>query len=292
MTRSDPPSVSPAARFRTQNGEAYLTEHLQETEPGFWSGPRAEGLHYDSARSMHWREAEDGSGWHRHRAAVVVDVVTRFPPDGTLFDLGGGNGFVTRALVDADIPGVLVEPVEEAVRTAYARGLRPVVCSTVEAAGFPEGSLPAVGLFDVIEHIEDDGGFLGRLHGLLVPGGRLYLTVPKHPGLWSAHDDESGHQRRYTAAALRSMVEAAGFTVEHQTSFFSALLAPMALRRLVQRSPREDAATVTDPTGGGGAMAGVLDRLLARERRSLRRRTRRTGTSLLLVARRGRGAQP
>ncbi|HEY5887063.1 MAG TPA: hypothetical protein VIT24_05005, partial [Acidimicrobiales bacterium] len=105
----------------------------------------------------------------------------------------------------------------------------------------------------------------------------------------SAHDDESGHQRRYTNAGLRSVVEAAGFTVERQTSFFSALLGPMALRRLVRRSPREGdaAAEVTDPTGGDGALAAGLERLLAHERRSLRRRDRRTGTSILLVARRG-----
>lgn len=262
---------------------------LTEVEAGFFVGPQAEGLHYDSARSVHWREAEDGSGWHRHRAAVVADAVQALPPPGTLFDLGGGNGFVSRALVAEGIPAVLVEPVDEAVRTAYERGLRPVVCSTLEAAGFPSGSLPAVGLFDVLEHIDDDLGLLRLLHDLLVPGGRLYLTVPKHPGLWSAHDEESGHQRRYTTAGLRSVVEAAGFTVERQTSFFSALLGPMALRRVVQRSPREGhaAAEVTDPTGGGGALAGGLGRLLAHERRSLRRRDRHTGTSVLLVARRG-----
>ena len=262
---------------------------LTEVEPGFFVGPETEGLHYDSARSLHWREAEDDSGWHRHRAAVVADAVAALPPDGTVFDLGGGNGFVSRALVAEGIPAVLVEPVDEAVRTAYDRGLRPVVCSTVEAAGFPTGSLPAVGMFDVLEHIEDDGGLLRLLHDLLAPGGRLYLTVPKHPGLWSAHDEESGHQRRYTSARLRAVVEGAGFTVERQTSFFSALLAPMALRRVVQRSPRKGvaAAEVTDPTGGGGALAGGLDRLLAHERRSLRRRDRRTGTSILLVARRG-----
>ena len=261
---------------------------LTEVEPGFFVGPEAEGLHYDSARSLHWREAEDGSGWHRHRAAVVVDAVRARPPSGTLFDLGGGNGFVSRALVAEGIPAVLVEPVDEAVRTAYARGLRPVVCSTLEAAGFPSASLPAVGMFDVLEHIEDDGGLLHLLHDLLAPGGRLYLTVPKHPGLWSAHDEESGHQRRYTTSALRSVVEGAGFTVERQTSFFSALLAPMALRRLLHRSPRDGgaAAKVTDPTSGGGTLAGGLDRLLDHERRSLRRRDRRTGTSILLVARR------
>ena len=261
---------------------------LTEVEPGFYVGPAAEGLHYDSARSLHWREAEDGSGWHRHRAGVVTDVVAELPPAGTVFDLGGGNGFVTRALVAAGHPAVLVEPVAEAARTAYERGLRPVVNSTLEAAGFPPASLPAVGLFDVIEHLDDDAAFLALVRDALVPGGRLYVTVPKHPRLWSGHDVEAGHQRRYTAASLREVVVGAGFTVERETSFFSALLAPMAVRRLVQRSPRAEgaAADVTDPTGTGPLASG-LDRLLAHERRSLRRRSRRTGTSLLLVARRG-----
>ena len=112
--------------------------------------------------------------------------------------------------------------------------------------------------------------------------------MPKHPALWSAHDVESGHQRRYTTASLRQVVTDAGFTVERVTSLFTALLAahggcagwctePRGRARPPPRSPTRRAA---------GPLAGVLDRLLAHERRSLRRRTRRTGTSLLLVARR------
>ena len=113
--------------------------------------------------------------------------------------------------------------------------------------------------------------------------------MPKHPGLWSAHDEESGHQRRYTSAGLRAVVEGAGFTVERQTSFFSALLAPMALRRLVQRSPREGvaAAEVTDPTGGGGALAEAWTGCWPMNAGLCAAATRRTGTSILLVARRG-----
>jgi SAM-dependent methyltransferase len=256
---------------------------LTEVEPGFFQGPPAEDLHYDSARSLHWREAEDRSGWHRHRADVVVDVMADLPPGGTVYDLGGGNGFVSRALVDAGQPAVLVEPVEEAVRTAYDRGLRPVVNSTLEAAGFPEGSLPAVGMFDVLEHFDDDLAILRSVHTALAPGGRLYLTVPKHQGLWSAHDDEAGHQRRYSTDGLRQVVTEAGFTVERVTSLFSVLLVPMYVRHLVQRRPRQGdaAAQVTDPTSNP-----VLEWRFAAERRSLRRRDRRTGTSLLLVARR------
>ena len=38
----------------------------------------------------------------------------------------------------------------------------------------------AVGLFDVIEHIEDDEGAIRQIHKLLQQEGCLVLTVPAH----------------------------------------------------------------------------------------------------------------
>jgi SAM-dependent methyltransferase len=260
---------------------ASISRDLTEAEPGFWVGPPAEGVHYDASRSQHWREAEDASGWHRHRAGVVADAVAAHPPGGMVLDLGAGNGFVSRALREVGITAVPAEPVEEAARTAYERGLRPVVWSTLEGAGFAPGSLPAVGMFDVLEHLDDDVAALREVHRLLVPGGRLYLTVPQHPWLWSAHDAEAGHQRRYARKGLVEVVTGAGFEVEHQTSFFAVLVAPMLVRKVLPRR----AGTIADPTGGDGALAGLLDCALRRERARLRRRTQRLGTSLLVVAR-------
>jgi SAM-dependent methyltransferase len=215
---------------------------------------------------------------------VITDVVSRFPPDGALLDLGGGNGFMTRALDEAGFPAVLVEPVPEGARTAHERGLRPVVCSTIGAAGFPAGSLPAVAMFDVLEHLDDDVAHLRLVRDLLVPGGRLYLTVPKHPGLWSAHDEAAGHQRRYTTKSLLAVVRDGGFEVEHHTSFFAALVVPMAVRRVL---PGGGGASVADPTSGRGVVARSLRRVLSHERSALGRRSRHLGTSLLVVARRG-----
>ena len=40
----------------------------------------------------------------------------RFPPPGTVFDVGGGNGFVTLAIQNAGMDAVLVEPGPEGVR--------------------------------------------------------------------------------------------------------------------------------------------------------------------------------
>ncbi len=260
-----------------------ITHDLTEVEPGFWVGPPTDDLHYDASRSEHWKEAEEASGWHRHRAEVIVDAVTAYPPAGTILELGAGNGFVARALRDEGFDVVPAEPVEEAARAAYERGLRPVVCSTLEGAAFAPASLPAVGMFDVLEHVDDDLDLLRELHRLLVPRGRLYLTVPKHRWLWSRHDVQAGHRRRYSTKKLVRVVEGAGFEIEHQTSLFGALVPFMLMRASFLLVTSDD--TVRDPTAENSLLGRYFDKLLGRERERQAQRPRHLGTSLLVVAR-------
>ena len=55
-------------------------------------------------------QVEDHSFWFQHRNACILAVMSRLPPGGVLFAIGGGNGFVARALVAAGLPAVVVEP--------------------------------------------------------------------------------------------------------------------------------------------------------------------------------------
>jgi SAM-dependent methyltransferase len=88
-----------------------------------------------------------------------------------------------------------------------------------------------VGLFDVLEHIEDDLQALQGIKQALEPGGRLVLTVPAGPSLWSRYDEESGHQRRYRERDLRAVLTAARFQVEYLTHFMSVIYGPVWLSR-------------------------------------------------------------
>ena len=92
--------------------------------------------------------------------------------------LGGGNGFVAAALKQRGVPVVLVEPGADGVRHARTRGLRNVVHATLKEARFRDRSLPAIGFFDVLEHIDDEHAFLHEIRRCLSPCGRIYLVVP------------------------------------------------------------------------------------------------------------------
>ena len=232
---------------------------------------------------------EERSFWFAHRNEVLVAACRRLPPPGVLFDVGGGNGFVTLALRRAGLAAVVVEPGENGVATALARGLAPVVWATLEDAGFTAGSFPAAGLFDVLEHVEDDAGLLRSLSVLLQPEGRLYLTVPAHQSLWSAEDVHAGHFRRYDLGSLTAVLAGSGFTIEHATYFFAPLPVPIWLARSM--GGRRVAARVGDEKAtlrqhrAGGAAGAVLRLALRAELAVLRRGGRLpVGSSCLAVA--------
>ncbi len=91
----------------------------------------------------------------------------------------------------------------------------------------------AIGLFDCVEHIDDDKEALMQVREYLNPGGKIFLTVPAHNWLWSRMDEMYGHYRRYTRESLTDVLVAAGFKNPQVTYFFAPLLPLLLLRMLM-----------------------------------------------------------
>jgi SAM-dependent methyltransferase len=235
-------------------------------------------------------QIEDDSFWFAHRNACITAALARERFDGPLLDVGGGNGYVSQALERSQIDTVLLEPGAQGACNARRRGLRNVVCATLEDAEFEAGAFGAAGLFDVAEHVADDEALLREVHRILRPGGVLCMTVPAYRWLWSDEDELAGHHRRYTLRLLGAVLSRCAFDVRYQTYFFAPLTAPVALlRSLPHRLRRRSAATVEQ----GAARQHVpsplarraIDALLAPELRRIRAGRRVPfGTSCLVVA--------
>lgn len=269
-----------------------IASNLESGPDGLWHPRSRSRFDYPDEGNAFCFQVEDHSFWFRHRNACILEAVRRFPPSGPVFDIGGGNGFVARALVQAGYPAVVVEPGEAGARNAQARGLAPVVCATLDDAGFAPGSLPAAGLFDVLEHMADDRAVLQQLAHLLPSGGRLYLTVPAYQWLWSSDDDLSGHHRRYSGRSLRRVVEGAGFAVEYATQIFWPLPLPVLVMRALPsrlglRATADPAAIREELQPRENLLTRALGAVLDLEARWLRSGGRLPfGGSCLLVARR------
>lgn len=169
---------------------AKFATNLIRNDDGLWVARDQSEVSYPDDGNETRLAVEDSSFWFNHRNDIIVSLVQAFRPKGAIFDVGGGNGYVAMALQMSGIDAVVVEPGPGALN-AKQRGLRLVIQSTLEDAGFKNESITAFGLFDVLEHINLDLEFLQTLYAYLTQGGYLYLTVPAYSALWSNEDDHA-----------------------------------------------------------------------------------------------------
>jgi hypothetical protein len=268
----------------------HFTTTLRHNQEGLWVSRDQRNVSYPRDGNRSCLGIEDTSFWFRHRNNVITSLVKAFLPDGAMFDVGGGNGYVAVALQNAGIDTVLIEPGADGARNAKTRGLHFVIQSTLEDCGFRDQTIPAFGLFDVLEHVESDSEILNRLYTQLLPKGYLYITVPANDFLWSIDDDYAQHYRRYTVRRLSNTLRSAGFSVRYCSYFFCALMpAVFILRTLPSRfriRQSIDHATIhqehTLPTGFLGVL---LEHSFAYELQRIRKKKfLPIGTSCVAVA--------
>jgi SAM-dependent methyltransferase len=181
-------------------------------------------------------ELEDGHWWFRGRRAVIWALLQRsgLPPRSRLLDAGCGTGRNLKELGFLG-PAQGVDSSPDAVAFCRERGLDGVQEAELDALPFGDASFDLIVATDVIEHIEDDVAVLRELRRVAAPGARLLITTPAYRWLWSAHDDEHQHKRRYTRRALVHRIRAAGWRIEIATYFNTLLLAPIAVARALPR---------------------------------------------------------
>lgn len=166
-------------------------------------------------------DIEDRSFWFRHRNLCIAELISLFPPPGILLDIGGGNGYVSSYINNKGIGTILLEPNPRGIINARKRKVKYCIQANFDEAKFIKNSIPAIGIFDVLEHIEKDHQFLQKIYDTLTPGGKLYLTVPAFNLLWSAQDNYAQHFRRYSMKHIIKLLNLFHFTVDYSTYIFS-----------------------------------------------------------------------
>jgi SAM-dependent methyltransferase len=258
---------------------------------GIWFSKSKRDVSYPSEGREVMFQIEEKSYWFIHRNNCIIEAIRKYPPGEILFELGGGNGCVSKCVQNNGFDVVLLEPSIEGVHNALRRGVVNVICSTFEDAQVKRNSIPAIGIFDVLEHVPDDRRFIMDIKEMLRRNGRLYITVPAYNLLWSKEDVFAGHFRRYTLPRVSALLQHAGFAIEYATYFFSPLVLPLFLLRTIphafgvrgritaKRAKRE---LVLE----GGCIRSALGVLLNRELAKIGNgRSIACGSSCLIVAR-------
>ncbi len=173
---------------------------------------------------------EDRHWWYRERRAILTRELRRVPVMGRALDIGAAGGGNTRVLQAHGWQALALEYSESVADVAKARGITAI---RADARDLPlaSASCGLVTAFDILEHIDEDYLAAAEITRVLKPGGTALIAVPCDMALWSAHDDEVGHVRRYTRQELVGVMQKAGLTVDEVWSW-NVLMRPLvALRR-------------------------------------------------------------
>jgi SAM-dependent methyltransferase len=230
------------------------------------------------------RELQQAHWWFAARREILGSEIGRLPlpKPARILEVGcgpGGNLELLKRFGEVRA----IEP--DAESRAYAAERSGVV---VQGGLLPDrlpdlgGPFDLVCAFDVIEHVGDDAGAVAALAKLVTPGGFVVTTVPAYAWLWSEHDAQHHHKRRYTRTAYRRLFEGAGLTVRRASYFNSVLFPPIAairLARTVARLRGGDDERMPPP-----ALNDLLRRLFAAEASILKAMDLPFGVSILLIA--------
>jgi hypothetical protein len=151
----------------------------------------------------------------------------------------------------------------------------------------PARRFDAVLLLDVLEHVLDDGAFLTSVVSdnlVPSPGGRVLISVPAWPALYTEHDRALLHHRRYTPAACRALIAAAGLEVIRGGGLFHGLLPIRALGAMREAAVRRLGRAPAPPKllgewKGGRLLSAIVEGALAADT-AMSRQLARAGISV------------
>jgi SAM-dependent methyltransferase len=163
--------------------------------------------------------------WFSGRDLLLDRLVERYlDRDMPVLDLGAGSGRLVRRLRSAGYKAVGIDRLAGVAGSVAVRG---------EAVMLPfrDSVFGAVLLLDLLEHC-DDQSVLREVFRVLAPRGRVILTVPAFPSLWSHRDVTAGHLRRYSRKLLETILQSAGFHLLELRYYQFVLFPVFALSRL------------------------------------------------------------
>jgi SAM-dependent methyltransferase len=178
---------------------------------------------------------EENSPWFNQRNELILHYIDKHGANGDFLDIGGGNGFQSKAMINANYPGkvILCEPGIKGCMNARSRGVDLVYQGIFQEFPFNEYNITNCGLFDVIEHIENDTNFLNELYSKIQPGTKVFINVPATKLLWSETDEVAGHYRRYEQTDLDRIIQNTPFKLVDYTYYFNYYYLPLLIARVI-----------------------------------------------------------
>jgi SAM-dependent methyltransferase len=201
------------------------------------AGNRVEYLSPAAKVSMadQWFEiASTDHFWVRRRFHVLQKLAGQWlPASKERGEIGCGHGLLQRQIEDAyGLPVTGFDLNDFALKQNVSRISRVCCYNIFERNAMLRSKCDVIFLFDVLEHISDQDGFLQALLFHLAPQGRVVANVPAGQWAFSGYDRAAGHVRRYSFEALRDVARRNRLELREWSYWGGPLVPVLALRKV------------------------------------------------------------
>jgi SAM-dependent methyltransferase len=220
--------------------------------------------------------------WTKRRFDVLTALLRRLSVSpGRACEIGCGHGLLQRQIEDRF--GIPVDGIDlnlSALKTSVSCQGKLFCYDIFEERPEFRETYDFLFLFDVLEHIEDQLGFLTRAIDFVRPGGWIAINVPARQELFSAFDAQVGHVRRYSLESLSEVVATAGLN-EKVTTYWGYPLVPLLwVRKMMLRGARGPKVIQTGFSPRSALINHALTMLAGLERIP----SKTYGTGLMMIA--------
>jgi SAM-dependent methyltransferase len=231
-------------------------------------------------------ELDASHWWFVARRQILDSIIRRIvrPPRGAqILEIGCGTGHNLEML--SQFGRVSATELDTEARALATKRLGRAVQAAAlpDLSAYSESAFDLIALLDVLEHVADDRSALDAIWTRLKPGGKLILTVPANPWMWSAHDTAHHHHRRYRRAQLGRLATDCDYQIELLGPFNTILFPLIAAARVASKVMGRDGADDSMPPT---ALNKLLRSLFAVEAGLIGRVPMLFGVSLVAVLRR------
>ena len=160
--------------------------------------------------------------WELSRTTCMFKEISKLGTINTVLDIGCGDGYFDKCLLDDHTEIKELYGVDIFLDNEYECGKAKYI---KDIDNLPKNKkYDLILMMDVFEHIEDDKSYAKKIFDLLSDEGTLLVTVPAFMKLYSLHDKELKHFRRYDMKMLDNMLTDTGLYIVSKSYFYFSLI--------------------------------------------------------------------
>ena len=195
--------------------------------------------------------------WELSRVHCVIEEVIKYHNGTKILDIGCGDSYLDYQLIEKiegidKVYGIDIYTENEINDNKY------IVVNDYKK--LKNKKFDTILMFDVLEHVENDEDFLNKtVMPLMKDNGRIIMTVPAYQSLFSNHDKELKHHRRYNIKMFRDICDKSKFKIINYHYFYASLVPIRLISKLLNKDNKVNEWKYDDKHLLTRLMKGVLN---------------------------------